>query len=94
MPLRTAYIEEENRLDLSFIGNLDLTLSHAVCDICARLPASLRSCVIDLSDVDRVFDSGIALLHMLHCRLSELGATVVLRGDKTEVGKRLPGYRH
>jgi ABC-type transporter Mla MlaB component len=94
MPLRSAYFEEENRLDLSIFGNLDLTLAHAVCDICARLPASLQSCVIDLSDVERVFDSGIALLHMLHCRLSELGTTVVLRGDKEDVASRLPGYRH
>ena len=92
MPVRTAYIERENRLDLSFMGNLDLTLSQAVCEICARLPGSLKCCVIDLSGVERVFDSGIALLHMLHRRLRELGTTVVIHGDEREVGSRIPGY--
>lgn len=92
MPVRTAYIERENRLDLSVIGNLDLTISQAVCDICARLPSSLQSCVIDLSDVDRVFDSGVALLHMLHRRLKEFGTAVVIHGDHSEVRRRIPGY--
>ena len=92
MPVRTAYTEGENRLDLSFIGNLDLTISNAVCDICARLPSSLRFCVIDLSDVERVFDSGVALLHMLYRRLREFGATVVIHGDQKEVQRRIPGY--
>jgi ABC-type transporter Mla MlaB component len=92
MPIRTAYTERENRLDLSVIGNLDLTLSQAVCDLCARLPATLQCCVIDLSDVERVFDSGVALLHMLHRRLRELGTAVVIHGDEGDVGRRIPGY--
>ena len=92
MPVRTAYVERENRLDLSFIGNLDLTISQAVCDICARLPSSLKFCVIDLSDVERVFDSGIALLHMLYRQLRELGTSVVIHGDHSEVRSRIPGF--
>lgn len=92
MPVRTAYVERENRLDLSVIGNLDLTISQAVCDICTRLPSSLKFCVIDLSDVERVFDSGIALLHMLYRHLRELGTTVVICGDDSEVRSRIPGY--
>ena len=92
MPVRTAYVERENRLDLSVIGNLDLTISQAVCDICARLPSTLKFCVIDLSDVERVFDSGIAVLRMLHRRLREFGATVVIHGDPSEVQRRSPGY--
>lgn len=92
MSVRTAYTERENRLDLSFIGTLDLTISNAVCDICARLPKSLTFCVIDLSDVERVFDSGIALLHLLHRRLREFGATVVIEGGPAEVRRRIPGY--
>ena len=93
MPIRTAYTEREGRLDLSFIGNLDLTLSQAVCELCARLPATLRCCVIDLSDVERVFDSGVALLHMLHRRLRELGTRVIIHGDAAAVGSRIPGYQ-
>jgi ABC-type transporter Mla MlaB component len=92
MPVRTAYTERENRLDLSFIGALDLTISNAVCDICARLPTSLRFCVIDRSDVERVFDSGIALLHMLYRQLRELGTSVVIHGDHSEVRSRIPGF--
>lgn len=92
MPIRTAYTERENRLDLSFIGNLDLTLSQAVCEICARLPTSLKCCVIDLSDVERVFDSGIALLHMLLRHLKAFGTTVIIQGDTEQVQSRIPGY--
>lgn len=92
MPVRAAYVERENRLDLSVVGNLDLTISQAVCDICARLPSSLKFCVIDLSDVERVFDSGIALLHMLYRHLRELGAKVLIYGDDSEVRSRIPGY--
>lgn len=92
MPIRTLYTGEENRLDLSVIGNLDLTLSQAVCEICTRLPPSLQLCVIDLSEMEHAFDSGIALLYMLHGRLKELGTAVVIQGGTADVQGRITNH--
>jgi hypothetical protein len=90
MPLQVSYIAQENRLDLSFDGNLDLTVSQDVCDICKQVPPDLRCCIIDLTDVRRLFDSGIALLQRLHRRLGEIGAIVVILSDHPEVRKWFP----
>ena len=90
MPVQVSYISAEDRLDLSFCGNLDVTLSQHVCDICKQVPISLRSCIIDLSDIERLFDSGVALLQMLYRRLIALGATVVILSDLPEIHQRFP----
>ena len=89
MSLQTSYIEEERRLDLSFDGNLDVTVSQDICDICRRLSSDLRSCIIDLSGVERIFDSGVALLQMLHRRLEALGTTVVVLSDRPEIREKV-----
>lgn len=89
MSVQTSYIEEERRLDLSFDGNLDVTVSQDICDICKRVSSDLRSCIIDLSDVERVFDSGVALLQMLHRRLEALGTTVVILSDRPEIREKV-----
>ena len=90
MPVHVSYIEEENRLDLSFEGNLDVSVSRDISGICRRVSASLMTCIIDLSDVERLFDSGVALLQMLHRRLSEFGVTVVILSDHPEIRGRIP----
>ena len=90
MPLQLSYINQENRLDIRFEGNLDLTVSHAVCDICKSVPADLSCCIIDLTDVRGVFDSGLALLQQLHRRFVELGTTVVMLTDHPRIRKLFP----
>jgi ABC-type transporter Mla MlaB component len=90
MPLHVSYIAQENRLDLSFHGNLDLSVSQDVCDMCQQVPADLRCCIIDLTDIRRLFDSGIALLQRLHRRLGEIGAIVVILSDHPEVRQWFP----
>jgi ABC-type transporter Mla MlaB component len=70
MPMSTSFIPSEDRLDLSFHGDLDLTMSEEVCRVFASIPVSLRTCIMDLTGLDRVFDSGLALLWMLNERLS------------------------
>jgi len=90
MPLHVSYIAQESRLDLSFHGNLDLTLSQDICDICGTLPAGLRFCIIDLTDIDRLFDSGVALLQSLQRRLAELRTTVVILSDHPEIREWFP----
>jgi len=92
MPLYTSYINEESRLDLSFDGNLDLTVSHDVCEVCRRARPGLSTCIIDLSDVKRVFDSGVALLQMLHRHFDNIGTSVVLFSDRPEILEQIPVF--
>lgn len=90
MPVNVSYIPAEDRLDLSFRGNLDVSVSQPVCDICKQIPSGLRSCIIDLSDIERLFDSGVALLQMLYRRLAGLGTTVVILSDRPEIRDWFP----
>ena len=93
MPVHKSYIQEEGRLDLSFCGNLDVTVSQDIFDICQRANPRLRSCIVDLTEVERVFDSGIALIQMLYRHLSDLGTTVVVLSDHPEICERIPVHR-
>ncbi|EXJ14244.1 hypothetical protein D779_2915 [Imhoffiella purpurea] len=77
-------------MDLSFHGDLDLTISEDVCQLSAAIPANLRTCILDLTRLDRVFDSGIALLWMLNERLQHMGATVVVLSDHPDILSRVP----
>lgn len=90
MPMSTSFIASEDRLDLSFQGDLDLTISEEVCLIAENIPTGLRTCIMDLTRLDRVFDSGIALLLMLNERLQRLGCTVVLLSDHPDILRRAP----
>jgi ABC-type transporter Mla MlaB component len=90
MPLITSFIPSEDRLDLSFDGDLDLTITEDVCQVSALIPATLRTCIMDLTRLERVFDSGIALLWMLNERLQHIGATVVVLSDHPEILRRIP----
>ncbi|SDX77841.1 hypothetical protein SAMN05421644_11310 [Allochromatium warmingii] len=90
MPLITAFIPSEDRLDLSFDGNLDLTLADEVCRVFATIPANLQTCIMDLTSLDRVFDSGLALLWMLNERLQHIGARVVVLSDHPDILNRIP----
>ena len=89
MSVHASYIEEEERLDLTFEGNLDVTVSRDVCDICQRAASGLQSCIVDLSNVERMFDSGVALLQMLHQHLEALGTTVVILSDRPEIREKV-----
>jgi anti-anti-sigma regulatory factor len=90
MSLNVSYIPQESRLDLSFHGNLDLTLSQDVCEVLSTMPADLECCIIDLAEIDRLFDSGVALLQALHRRLKQIGAMVVILSDHPEMRKWFP----
>ena len=90
MPLQLSYITQENRLDVHFEGNLDLTVSHAICDICKSVPLDLSCCIIDLTDVERVFDSGVALLQRLYRRFVEIGIIVVILTDHPRIRELFP----
>jgi hypothetical protein len=89
MPVRISYIREEDRLDLTFLGNVDITISQDVCDICRQLRPYLKVCIMDLTHADRLFDSGVALLQLLHCYLTDMGLTVVILADCPEMRARI-----
>lgn len=91
MPVNVSYIRNEDRLDLILKGNVDVTIFQDICDVCRQLPAELRVCIIDLSDAECLFDSGLALLQMLHGRLVERGVMVVFLSDRAEIRSRLAG---
>lgn len=90
MPLHARYAEDERRLDLTFSGNLDVTVALELCEICKWMSTDLRTCIIDLSGVERVFGSGIALLHMLYRKAEASGTRVVVVGDHPELHAYLP----
>jgi anti-anti-sigma regulatory factor len=91
MPVSVSFGPKDERLDLYFNGNLDITVSHELCRIGAHIPASLRTCVMDLTGVQRVFDSGIALLRMLSAKLHRVGASVVVVSDHPDVRRLILG---
>lgn len=90
MSVSVSFVPKEYRLDLSFDGNLDLTISHEVCALGGHMPASLRTCVFDVTRVQRVFDSGIALLNKLSGEVRRAGAEVVVVGDHPDLRCRMP----
>lgn len=90
MPMTASFIPEEERLDLCFEGSLDLRLATDICDICNHVSPSLQSCIVDLHGVERVFDSGVALLQMLCARLQRAGVLVLVLSEDPEVRRRIP----
>ncbi len=88
MSVSVSYAPKKAALNLRFDGNLDISAAMPVCDLCRRVPRGLERCVLDLSRVERVFDSGVALLQMLCQRLARLGAEVSVIGDSV-VARRL-----
>jgi ABC-type transporter Mla MlaB component len=89
VPVESAYIRDEDRLDITFDGNLDFSLSSDVFRLCKHPPANLRSCILDLSRVSRVFDSGVALLQVLSRQFTQSGTMVVLLTDHPEITTRV-----
>lgn len=90
MPLNVSFTSDEGRLVLTFRGMVDISLSQDICDLCRKLHPNVRVCVIDLCDVERFFDSGVALLQLLHHSLVETGTTVVILGNGAELRDRIP----
>ncbi|WP_295444379.1 hypothetical protein [uncultured Thiodictyon sp.] len=88
MPITSVYTPEDDLLDLAFEGSLDLAMANEVFGIVPQLHAGLRTCIMDLTRVERVFDSGIALLLKLTADLRRSGATVVVLADDRDIRGR------
>lgn len=94
MPLETAFIPTEERLDLTVYGRLDLSLTQDVTDLLQEPPRSLRTCVIDLTQVEQSFASGLALLRLLDERLSRRGVWILVLTDDQHLLQQLPMAMH
>jgi ABC-type transporter Mla MlaB component len=81
MSLQVAHYPEEDRLDLTIEGNLDLTLTSQVLKACELIDDALVVCVIDATRVTRVFDSGLAVLMLLASRLAQFRARLIIIGN-------------
>ena len=90
MPVSVSVISEQDRMELYFSGNLDVSVWRCICEVCDTAPAGLKACVLDLTGVEHVFDSGVALLRILCRRLRRLGASVSIRGDLSKITERYP----
>lgn len=89
MPMNASLVPEDGLLVLLFEGNLDLTVTNEVLGIVPQFCNGLKTCIMDLTEVDRIFDSGIALLRMLSGELHRAGATVVVLTDHSDERRRL-----
>ena len=98
MPVSIRFIQDEDRLDLSFAGNLDVTVWQDVCRVCRENPPYLKTCIVDLTGVRQMFDSGLAILGYLYRHMSGFGATVIFLSDDSNMKRRLtaliPSRRH
>jgi len=89
MSVSFEVIPEEDRLDILFEGNLDVSVWQGVYDACKQFCPSLKVCIVDLTRVRRVFDSGIAILGLLHARARACGTTDVFLTDDPTIRTRV-----
>ncbi|MBK1619310.1 hypothetical protein CKO42_12855 [Lamprobacter modestohalophilus] len=94
MPLETAFIAAEERLDLTVHGRLDLSLTQSMTDLLRETPQDLRTCVIDLTGVEQSFASGLALLWLLDERFSRRGVRILVFTDDQHLLQQLPIAMH
>ena len=90
MPINISYIAAENHVDLIFQGNLDVSISQDIWVICRNLSSCVKSCTINLSAVEYLFDSGVALLQVLYLRLSKRGIKVLIMSDCPDIRRQVP----
>jgi ABC-type transporter Mla MlaB component len=83
MSLDVAHYPEEHRLDVAIEGDLDLTLTSRILEACKFVDAGLVICVIDVTRVSRVFDSGLAILMLLTDLLAQFQVRLVIVGNIT-----------
>jgi ABC-type transporter Mla MlaB component len=81
MGLNIAFHSEEARLDITIEDNLDLTQTRQILQAQGYIDDQLMTCVIDCTQVGRVFDSGKALMLMLFERLSQFRVKLIIIGE-------------
>ena len=89
MPIKISYCAAENHANLIFGGSLDVSLSQDIRVICRNLSSCVKSCTVDLSAVENMSDSGVALLQVLCVHLSERGIVLTL-SDNPHIRRLIP----
>lgn len=67
------YEIEDGHLQIRIDGSLDLRCAFALLLIGQTVDGSINACTLDLTGVDRIFDSGIAVLVLVTRELKEKG---------------------
>ena len=80
MSINVSMNPHSQTMVLRFDNRLDFSLSREICAVCDRITPGIKMCILDTRDVDRVFDSGVALLSMLVKKFRQLGTEIVFRG--------------
>jgi ABC-type transporter Mla MlaB component len=62
-------------------GNLDLSIAFWLFGACTYVDERLQTCVIDITRVSRVFDSGVALILVMLKRMQKYQVELVIVGD-------------
>jgi anti-anti-sigma regulatory factor len=81
MGIQIGHYPDEDRLDLTVEGNLDLTLTGGILEACEIVDQGVSTCIVDATRVARVFDSGIGLLMILCEKLSRSGVALIVIGE-------------
>jgi anti-anti-sigma regulatory factor len=74
---------------LRFDSRLDFSLTREICSVSERLVPGVKLCILDLREVERVFDSGVALISMLCKRLRQLDAEIAFRGMHPDIQRHM-----
>lgn len=77
--IQTKWIGVEQQLVIR--GNLDVSVAHRLFDACTYVDEQLQTCVIDITRVSRVFDSGVALILVMLKRMQKFQVQLVIVGD-------------
>jgi ABC-type transporter Mla MlaB component len=72
---------EKNKLELVIRGNLDLRSAFWLHGANTYINERLQTCVIDTTQVSRVFDSGIALIMVILKRIQKFQVQLIFVGD-------------
>ena len=81
MGIEIGHYPDEERLDVTLEGSLDMAATREVLRACRLVDRHVRVCVIDATRIVRLFDSGIGLLMMLFDRLKANGVTPIVIGE-------------
>jgi ABC-type transporter Mla MlaB component len=89
MAIRPVFESQRETVTLYFDGDLDLTLSRDIFAVCNLPWSGMSHCILDMRQVHRVFDSGVALTLMLARRLARQGLQVETRAAPDSVTRWL-----
>ncbi len=89
MSMNISMYSDNKLMILRFGKRLDFSITLEICSVCERVAPEVRLCILDIREVERVFDSGVALLSMLCKRLRQLGAEVSFRGMHPDLQRHL-----